>query len=611
TWGNWTVATKPTNEATGKATRTCSGEGTCDAVATEKEATLPVLTSTDYTKGEDTATCQAAGTITYTYNKGGINVSFDVATPVNADKHTANCGHNTPAPTVHSHVWSEWNLDESITEGYAGEATRTCSGAGNCDADESLTTVYVPSALWGDDYKYAAPVHKVVATCQSQGVDTYTYTDTEKDISITFDVQLSTYGDHKIVGNECEVCHAPVVTAALDTEVTVEANSDTATILTFTAPAQGTYRFVYTQGVSANIDNYTVDFPASFNLAADEKLTFDIKAPVDPEAPEQTANATYKFKVVAVTVLEAEYDVGGNLVPSTAEITVGAGKTVSLDVRGSGRGTLSYVGPHAITLTGRYFNWSTYQIETLNIDLDGSEPYAINFGYPYQSIQFTVSSEANEEFQGEITLTFEEEEVDLEITIGNEKQFEDLGFEGEIYTLEIEEEGDYTITFRGADYLAGNVCFELRSDAEDGESVITADGGKYTLSVGTYYLLIAAEDGTVSGFVTVSKAKQADITVGVAVTVTGTDSSDFFNPVTKRYTVELEAGNYKVLINGEAIDLLMGSAVAIGSGYDEFSGEIIMLNNVTGNDKLVIVATAGIYEVEVYEDVTFTIVKEA
>ncbi|MDE5765536.1 MAG: hypothetical protein K2I17_00020, partial [Clostridia bacterium] len=79
-WGNWTVSTQPTDEATGKATRTCSGEGTCDAKATDKEYTLPALTSTDYTKGEDSATCAAAGTVTYTYNKNDVNVSFDVAT---------------------------------------------------------------------------------------------------------------------------------------------------------------------------------------------------------------------------------------------------------------------------------------------------------------------------------------------------------------------------------------------------------------------------------------------------------------------------------------------------------------------------------------------------
>ncbi|MDE5789287.1 MAG: hypothetical protein K2H78_02600, partial [Clostridia bacterium] len=79
-WGGWTVATQPTDEATGKATRTCSGEGTCDAKATDKEYTLPALTSDDYTKGEDSATCAAAGTVTYTYNKNDVNVSFDVAT---------------------------------------------------------------------------------------------------------------------------------------------------------------------------------------------------------------------------------------------------------------------------------------------------------------------------------------------------------------------------------------------------------------------------------------------------------------------------------------------------------------------------------------------------
>ncbi|MDE6849870.1 MAG: hypothetical protein K2J54_00950, partial [Clostridia bacterium] len=88
-WGSWTVtdANKPTGTAKGKATRTCSGTGECDAAATEKEYELPVLTSTDYSKGADNATCSATGSVQYTYNKDDVNVSFSVSTPVNSDAH--------------------------------------------------------------------------------------------------------------------------------------------------------------------------------------------------------------------------------------------------------------------------------------------------------------------------------------------------------------------------------------------------------------------------------------------------------------------------------------------------------------------------------------------
>lgn len=88
-WGNgWTVtdANKPTATTEGKATRTCSNSG-CDATAADKEYTLPKLDSADYSKTQDTATCSAAGKITYTYNKDGVNVHFDAATEINANAH--------------------------------------------------------------------------------------------------------------------------------------------------------------------------------------------------------------------------------------------------------------------------------------------------------------------------------------------------------------------------------------------------------------------------------------------------------------------------------------------------------------------------------------------
>lgn len=93
TWGDWTVTeeNKPTAEATGKATRVCSGEGECDASATDKEYVLPALTSEDYQTAVTTpATCSAQGVTTYIYNKNGVNVSFGVATPIDPAAHKYN-----------------------------------------------------------------------------------------------------------------------------------------------------------------------------------------------------------------------------------------------------------------------------------------------------------------------------------------------------------------------------------------------------------------------------------------------------------------------------------------------------------------------------------------
>lgn len=89
-WSSWTVtdANKPTDSAAGKATRTCSGTGDCDAEAAEKEHELPALSSSDYSKTEKkAANCTEGGTDTYTYNKDGVNVKFDVATAVDPEAH--------------------------------------------------------------------------------------------------------------------------------------------------------------------------------------------------------------------------------------------------------------------------------------------------------------------------------------------------------------------------------------------------------------------------------------------------------------------------------------------------------------------------------------------
>ncbi|MDE6441831.1 MAG: InlB B-repeat-containing protein, partial [Clostridia bacterium] len=85
-WGSWTVSETPTQTQSGKATRDCTNDG-CKAGAGEKEYILPALTSEDYVKSADSATCSSAGKITYTYNKDGVSLNFDVATQINADAH--------------------------------------------------------------------------------------------------------------------------------------------------------------------------------------------------------------------------------------------------------------------------------------------------------------------------------------------------------------------------------------------------------------------------------------------------------------------------------------------------------------------------------------------
>lgn len=76
----WTVTDEnmPTAEATGKATRTCSGGDGCDGVL---ELALPALTDSKYVITNNTATLTAAGTGTYTIELDGETVSFTAETP--------------------------------------------------------------------------------------------------------------------------------------------------------------------------------------------------------------------------------------------------------------------------------------------------------------------------------------------------------------------------------------------------------------------------------------------------------------------------------------------------------------------------------------------------
>ena len=124
TW-SWEVTTAPTDSTTGTATGTCSGSGTCDATAEEKTATLPVLTSSDYTKTTKTAAnCTTDGVITYKYDKDNVKAEFDVNIGKAANAHDYNYTSNGPAG--HSGVCSR---DEAHTLTNEAHDTKGENGA--------------------------------------------------------------------------------------------------------------------------------------------------------------------------------------------------------------------------------------------------------------------------------------------------------------------------------------------------------------------------------------------------------------------------------------------------------------------------------------------------
>ncbi|MDE7084040.1 MAG: hypothetical protein K2O81_02215, partial [Clostridia bacterium] len=88
-WSAWSVESGnvPAAEVGGKATRECSGEGDCNAAASDKEYALPALSDTAYTVTGDTAQVGVAGTGKYKYDKDGVTVEFTAATPAKPHVH--------------------------------------------------------------------------------------------------------------------------------------------------------------------------------------------------------------------------------------------------------------------------------------------------------------------------------------------------------------------------------------------------------------------------------------------------------------------------------------------------------------------------------------------
>ena len=145
-WSAWAVTTKPTAEAEGALTRTCS---VCDETDT---FTLPALNKSDYRVVTKAATCTAAGSETYyyTYNE----VEYEVAT--------------VTLPAL-GHEWGAWSVTKAPTETASGELTKTCEN------DASHTETFTLPKLDKTNYAYAVTKE---ATCTETGTATYTY---EKD----------------------------------------------------------------------------------------------------------------------------------------------------------------------------------------------------------------------------------------------------------------------------------------------------------------------------------------------------------------------------------------------------------------------------------------------
>lgn len=172
-WSEWTVAEneKPSATAEGKATRTCSGAGECDATAEDNQIILPALDSEDYSKSADSATCTAAGAITYTYNKNGVSVGFDIATAVNANAHKYG-GYTYTDGTGHFKVCEYNQSHKTATEPHNTDGTGgACSDCGykpsarECDEHDWQ----VNESAYSEIEKTASKQGKVSVVCRACG----------------------------------------------------------------------------------------------------------------------------------------------------------------------------------------------------------------------------------------------------------------------------------------------------------------------------------------------------------------------------------------------------------------------------------------------------------
>ena len=189
-YGAWTITTAPTTTATGVATRTC-----VDSDDTET-ATVPVLTDTSVwsVKSSTPATCENAGSVTYTSTYGDVTVTLD---PIN-------------------HNYGAWTLETNPTLETAGSAKRVCAN----DATHVETTsvpALTDTSVWS--VKSSTP-----ATCTEQG--NVVYTSTYGDVTVTVSATNHAYG-------EWTITTAPTLEAAGSAEKVCandQGHKDTATL---------------------------------------------------------------------------------------------------------------------------------------------------------------------------------------------------------------------------------------------------------------------------------------------------------------------------------------------------------------------------------------------
>ncbi len=456
-WSEWEVSVQPTETAEGKATRTCSGTGTCDVTDNTQTYTLPVLTDSGYTKTAETAaTCTAEGSVTYSYNKDGVEVSFTASTPLDASAHdygaytytdgtghykvcsynpahkTATEPHDTDGadgacsvcgykaaetPIEHTHVWSEWEVTITPTETAAGSATRTCSGTGTCDVTDNTQTYTLP-VLTDSGYTKTAETD---ATCAEAGTVTYSYQN--GDIQITVITWTPRTSDHTLVRHDAQaaaetengnveywVCNA-CNSYFLDADGTNETTAEKVIV-----EALGTKVPSFDESVAnlykglSDPDQYGTKYSYTLTLNTDGTATYKTESSTgkyDVYEYAEGSGSEYKYKI-NVSVSESGYE--ANFIIKFNINTDGEDGTVTLtlyDPDKNVQATLSVpemqtllpgqMGTLTVT-TGVGAEFDTYKVESAQ---GGSYIFAVSSlgnanGQALGSIEISVKDESGE-----------------------------------------------------------------------------------------------------------------------------------------------------------------------------------------------------------------------
>lgn len=516
-WSGWTVTQMPTADAKGKATRTCTGEGDCDAEAAEKEFELPALNDVAYEKGADSATCSSAGKIIYAFHVGGVDVSFDVATPVNANAHsfgeyvnddpeghykvcTLNHEHKTEktphdengadgACSVcghkHQHTWGDWTVNEADkpTATTEGKATRACTVTGCNKVNSDFLTL---PAL---ETEGAYTVTDNSATCTQAGTGTYTLNEND---AVFFTAATAAKGHGALDHHEaveascfkdgvkehwsCPVCEAKFSDAAGTTETD-----------DVTTPATGehVYGTAWTQGTDQHYHQCTT----AGCTAQKDACNHDTKGMA-------SSGAAFACSVCGKSF-------GGKMVlvgkPVTATMKLGAGTWQAIHAGATnarGYYEFSYTGssPMAVYECGK----ADAPFKVMN----SGDKFYVNM-MPRQAVFYGVTSDAEELFDATITFKW--------VSETNPE-----------YILQLDTAKEVTVNGEGAQYsftAPETGWYDLRWDSDD--AFVLVDGSADVTTSLTSPYTFALEQGNKITFSLMGKDETATVTYTVTVASTG------------------------------------------------------------------------------------------